>query len=251
MSGNDHFATQFLALHGFTGEGADFSALSSSISGKWHCPDLPGHGSRKHAHPDEFSLPSLENTLLGSNRKTATGLGYSMGGRLLLNLAVRNPHFFARLILISCSPGLTSAEERRQRRISDEKWIHTLENTSLNKFLAAWWEQPIMRGMKNLPQHERDEIFARRRNNSPDGLVRSLQNHGTGVLPSLWEQLPEIQIPTLIIVGAEDQKFREIGASMAEKLPRSNFCIIPNSGHAPHIENPGATADRIQSFLLS
>ncbi|MGE9289724.1 MAG: hypothetical protein ACQKBT_01960, partial [Puniceicoccales bacterium] len=66
MSNKLTSATQILALHGFTGEGADYSALSSSTGGTWHCPDLPGHGKNADVGAEDFSLERITSSLLHS-----------------------------------------------------------------------------------------------------------------------------------------------------------------------------------------
>jgi len=238
-------AVNFLALHGFTGDGADFSALSRYVGGEWHCPDLPGHGENAEAPPDQFRLENLTSTLLADRKKPLSGLGYSMGGRILLHLALRRPEAFSRLILIGSSPGLRTDEERRDRIESDEQWIQKLHSAPLGEFIKEWWSQPVMEGLHTLQEGEKESLFARRLRNDPVGLAKSLRHHGTGALPSLWDRLEEIKIPVLMMVGEHDQKFRSIAEEMKNLLPRSSLAIIPASGHSPHMENPEATSRAI------
>jgi len=61
---------------------------------------------------------------------------------------------------------------------------------------------------------------------------------GTGAQASLWNRLCELHRPTLLIVGAWDDKFRAIGRAMAAALPRARLAIVLDAGHTVHLEQP-------------
>ncbi|MEM0966713.1 MAG: alpha/beta fold hydrolase [Verrucomicrobiota bacterium] len=233
---------RFLALHGFTGEGADFAELSALVGGRWSFPDLPGHGINKDATEEEFSLDALAEHLCEGDNGETIGIGYSMGGRLLLNVAARRPGFFRGLILIGASPGLAQEPERAQRRKTDAEWIQKLSGDDIEEFFRQWWRQPVLSDIETLVPKER------RLKNNPAGLARSLRFHGNGTLPSLWTELPKITLPTLICVGEKDEKFLEIGDRMTELLPKGDVVAIPGCHHAPHWEDPKLTAKAFQEF---
>jgi len=172
-----------------------------------------------------------------------------MGGRLLLHFATEYPSLFDKLILISTSPGLESEKERAIRRESDKKWIQLLKEEPIGSFFDQWWDQPILQSLRNLPKADRNHLLARRLDQSPQGLIRSLQHHGTGALPSLWRQCSGLTIPTLICVGQNDTKFREIGQRMAAIIPKTQSAVIPDAGHSPHLETPPALSTALRNFL--
>lgn len=236
-------AVRFLALHGFTGEGADYSALSSSLGGSWICQDLPGHGDRVSAPPSDYSLQSLAKELIPSNSSELIGIGYSMGGRLLLHIANLYPESFRALILIGASPGLHSEEERVARRESDKEWSSILHEEGMIAFWEKWRAQPLLASLNDKIPKDRCQ------RNDPKGLSRSLHYHGTGALPSLWNSLAEFKMPVLVCAGEDDTKFCGIGAKMVSQIPLGNLGIIPNAGHAPHLENPDGTAEFIKKSL--
>lgn len=70
------------------------------------------------------------------------------------------------------------------------------------------------------------------------GLANSLRGVGTGAQPSLWERLPALRIPVLLIAGALDAKFRRTAERMTERLPNARLEIVPDAGHAMHFERP-------------
>ena len=65
------------------------------------------------------------------------------------------------------------------------------------------------------------------------------------------DRLGAIQSPALVIAGALDARYVEIAETMAASMPQAGIFIVPNSGHAVHLEQPQALADATVSFLRS
>ena len=82
-------------------------------------------------------------------------------------------------------------------------------------------------------------------------MASALRGLGTGALPSLWDVLPDILIPTLIIVGELDSKFVGIGQQMAAALPESQLLIVPGAGHNVHLEQPQHWLKAVGRFMSS
>ena len=66
---------------------------------------------------------------------------------------------------------------------------------------------------------------------------------------SMWKELENLQIPTLLITGVYDQKFTELAEQMERAVPSARHVIIPNAGHAAHTENPTVVKRCIEEFL--
>ncbi|MFP4358222.1 MAG: alpha/beta fold hydrolase [Puniceicoccaceae bacterium] len=238
-------APDFLALHGFAGSGADFAVLAGHLGGRWHCPDLPGHGRRAGAGAEDFALRNLAPAVFPGARAALVGVGYSMGARILLHLALGEPGRFSRLVLIGGSPGIAGPGARQARVEADSRWISLLENEGIAAFLDEWQRQPLLRTARPRDPAGIRAFLDRRRRNDPAGLARSLKFHGAGVLPPLWDRLPELRLPVLLCVGANDEKFLRIAESMGGLLPDSTMAAIAGCGHAPHWEAPLETANAI------
>jgi len=71
---------------------------------------------------------------------------------------------------------------------------------------------------------------------------------GTGAMPALHASLPTLDRPVLLIVGEEDAKFRAIAADLADRLPDARIAVVPEAGHAAHLENPAAFAAQLSDF---
>jgi pimeloyl-ACP methyl ester carboxylesterase len=66
----------------------------------------------------------------------------------------------------------------------------------------------------------------------------------------LWERLPAIDVPTLIVAGELDSKFVDIGRRMAQHLPDARLTIVSGAGHTVHLEKPDEWLEVVGSFLL-
>lgn len=233
-----------LACHGFTGEGADFDALRAVLPAglTLQAPDFPGHGSRRGLRaPADYTLAAhlriLDQAVLGAT-EPVTLLGYSMGGRIALHWALANPGKFRQLILVGASPGLATEAERSERTYADTAVARYLRTEGLQAFYKYWHNQPFFRTLLALPKPQLEPILARRHANDPEGLALSLEQVGTGRLPSLWERLSELTGPVDLVTGEHDPKFTELARRMGERLPKARLSVLEGCGHAVHLERP-------------
>jgi 2-succinyl-6-hydroxy-2,4-cyclohexadiene-1-carboxylate synthase len=115
--------------------------------------------------------------------------------------------------------------------------------------VEEWERLPLWASQRQLPNATRQRLCAQRLRNRPQGLAASLRGMGTGVQPSLWEELPQLALPTLLITGALDAKFTQIARAMGERCPACRISTIANAGHTPHLEQPEAFLDQVYTFL--
>ena len=72
---------------------------------------------------------------------------------------------------------------------------------------------------------------------------------GSGVQPSLWDILPDLKQPTLLIVGANDNKFKSVACEMQERSEAISLATIASAGHNVHFERPQEFVIELQKFL--
>jgi 2-succinyl-6-hydroxy-2,4-cyclohexadiene-1-carboxylate synthase len=177
--------------------------------------------------------------VIGARGGSARYVGYSMGGRLCLALALERPDLVPALVLVSASPGIDDERERANRRAADERLAHDIERDGMDAFLERWLAQPLF---ESLPR-DLAGVDARRRGNSVERLTHQLRALGQGVQPSLWHRLPELAMPVLIVTGAYDRKYREVAERMAAAIgDNARTVTVPAAGHALHLEQPAALA---------
>jgi len=176
-------------------------------------------------------------------------VGYSMGGRLALAYAVRNPGRVRRLVLESASPGLATEEARATRRDADDALALRLERDGMAAFVDHWESLPLFASQRALPEEVRTRRRAERLRNHPASLAASLRCLGTGNMPSYWGSLPRLGVPVLVLVGGLDRKFTDVGGRMADALPDATLAVVPDAGHTVHLERPEAWLEAVVPFL--
>ncbi|MBX6753955.1 2-succinyl-6-hydroxy-2,4-cyclohexadiene-1-carboxylate synthase [Thermorudis peleae] len=245
-----------LLLHGFTGSSATWAAFLPEWSTQYQvlAPDLIGHGqSAAPTDPARYTLEEAVDDLLALLDTLGIDqcivLGYSLGGRLALTFAVHAPARVSALILESTSPGIADPSERAARKAQDEALAAMIEERGIAWFVEYWEQQPLFASQARLPADVRARIRAERLAQRPSGLAHSLRGMGTGVMTPLWDHLPQLDLPVLLIVGAFDTKYVTIGQSMAAQLPHAELVIVPDAGHAVHVEQPEIFQNLVSTFL--
>ena len=135
-------APALMFLHGFTGSGRDWTETVEALPDcRCILVDLPGHGRSAGCPPDLYPMPRAALALLAVLDDLGVGqcipVGYSMGGRLALYLALTHPDRCLALVVESGSPGLASKQERESRRQWDESKASELERQGLYAFLQT------------------------------------------------------------------------------------------------------------------
>jgi len=241
-------------LHGFMGSSADWREIMAVIGDHTFriAVDLPGHGASLGLPPDTYTIEGATRdvirTLEGLEVVRPVVAGYSMGGRLALNLALRYPERCAGLFLESASPGLERSSERAARRAADESKAERLESGDFEAFLRYWYGQPLFAPLARDEDLLYRTVEARRRND-PGELARSLRGMGTGSQPSMWGELEHLSVPTLAVAGGLDEKYAGISSRMASINPRLKSAVVPGAGHTVHAETPAAFISLLWRFV--
>ncbi|WP_122627191.1 2-succinyl-6-hydroxy-2,4-cyclohexadiene-1-carboxylate synthase [Lucifera butyrica] len=245
-----------LLLHGFTGSIQSWRRILPALRNRYKVVlvDMIGHGLSES--PVDFRRYSMEHAVedllqllaqLGLPKVNL--LGYSMGGRCALQFAVQAPERVHTLILESSSPGIAAEPEREARRRSDEALAGFIIEQGVAAFVDRWTSLALFATQQALPDFIKNEVRCQRLQNQAQGLANSLRGMGTGVQPSWWGRLQEIRVPTLLLVGEHDAKFRRIGLSMEKIIPGSTLQIIPSAGHTVHLEQPAVFTAAVMDFL--
>jgi 2-succinyl-6-hydroxy-2,4-cyclohexadiene-1-carboxylate synthase len=205
--------------------------------------DAPGHGGSSSFHAGLLTGARL----IADQGGKATYLGYSMGARFLLHLAISNPELVDGLIVLGAAGGIDDVEARAERRRVDEAMAERLEREGLEPFLDAWLAQPLFAGLS-----EPMQFRAERRENTVEGLAESLRQAGTGAQDPLWRRLDRLTMPVLVAAGAKDEKF----AAEAERIVASigdnaQLALVPDAGHAAHLEQPDAFLAIVRPWLAA
>jgi 2-succinyl-6-hydroxy-2,4-cyclohexadiene-1-carboxylate synthase len=246
-----------ILLHGFTGSSESWREVAARLDARWRPIgiDLPGHGrAEAPAEPDAYRIEPTVAALLAALEELGLGdrphlLGYSMGGRVALHLALAAQERFATLTLESASPGILDPAERVARVRADEALAELLEREGIEPFVDRWERLPLFASQASLPAAVRARLRAGRLGQRALGLANSLRGFGAGVPAPLQPRLGELRLPTLLVVGALDARYGQIGREMVAALPDAELAVVPDAGHSVHLERPDAFAAALSSFL--
>lgn len=242
-------------LHGFTGSAASWEEVRDVLCDEFRIVsiNLPGHGQTIVHSRDDFSIQatasSIHYILSTLNIRNAHLWGYSMGGRTALYTALTYPECFTSLILESASPGLKSEPEKAARRQADAVLAARAIHEGIEAFIDYWERIPLFASQSNVSTEKRERLRTQRLKNDPQGLASSLLHMGTGSQPSMWDQLPGLKLPTLIMTGSFDAKFEAIGQAMQSLIPNATHITIENAGHALSFERPEETSRLVRAFI--
>ena len=235
-------------FHGFGGSGLDFEILADCLNGDRALIslNLPGHGGRP---ANEVGRESILSFMRVHAPEPFRVLGYSMGGRFTLRIAVEGTIQMEKLCLIGTTAGLRSESERLEREVFEAELAQNLSTLSPSNFQDWWSNLGVIASQQKMPSHHRKNMHQRRALNDLDSLQLANQHWGTLATPSLWSGLNHLSNEVCLIVGDEDAKYAQIAQKMKDLLRFATVRKVPHAGHAPHFESPSRTAAIVRSFF--
>jgi 2-succinyl-6-hydroxy-2,4-cyclohexadiene-1-carboxylate synthase len=244
-------------LHGFTGTHRTWDGLSERLEDGHFLiiPDLPGHGKSGVSKSREGMSVRATAEAVAELLRTETGgrkaalVGYSLGGRVALDLACAHEDLLSCLVVEGASPGLERGDEREERRGRDDALADEIEARGVGWFVDHWQDTPLFATQKDLPRPAFESVRRDRLSNSASGLAMSLRAAGTGQMTPLWGEIGMLGIPVLIVVGKRDRKYSETGEAMRSRIPGSTLAAVEGAGHCVHVERPAEFAELVERFL--
>lgn len=205
------------------------------------CLDAPGHGN------NDNGARSLQQSAddIAAAMQPGILIGYSMGARMALHVALQRPQMISQLVLISGTPGLATQAERSARLQSDNELADHIEKIGTSSFIDEWLALPIFSGLTDQTNQRNDRI-----RNTAKGLADSLRFAGTGTQEPQWPNLHQLSMPVHLIVGELDVKFTTIAKDMQPLLQSSELKVVSNVGHTVHLEDPATTGLILDSIIL-
>src|SRR5437868_10742896 len=198
--------------------------------------DMRGHGQSDYpadqsAYSEEHTVGDIAALLDQAGAKKAIVGGLSLGGYMSLAFYRRHPERVRSLLIIDTGPGFKKDDAR-------EAWNKRAHETG-DRF-----EREGLAVLKSLSR-ERSSVSHR----DASGLARAARGMLTQRDARVIELLPDIKVPSLIVVGADDAPFLAASDYMAAKIPGASKVVIPAAGHAVNIDQPQAFIDAVLPFL--
>jgi len=212
-------------------------------------PDLRGHG-RSAAPAGVYSIDDMADDVMETLdalqlRAPVVVGGVSMGGYVALSAVARYPDRFRALMLFDTKAAADSAEAAATR----EDLAREVEASGS---VAKVVEEMVPRLFAASSLESQPKLVARVRavmlKTSPVAVVGSLR--GMAARPDRRGDLAKVDMPALVVVGAEDALTPpEEARSMAEALPRGRLVVVPGAGHLSPAEEPAACNRAALEFL--
>jgi pimeloyl-ACP methyl ester carboxylesterase len=221
----------------------------SSTSAMWHGQvealardhtlilwDMRGHGQSDYpddpkAYSEALTIGDIAAILDTVGASSAIIGGLSLGGYMSLAFYRAHPERTRALLIIDTGPGFKKDEPR-------EAW---------NARALATADKLDREGLGVLKSATRERATASHRN--AKGLALAARGMLTQRDAAVMELLPNIKVPSLIVVGADDTPFLAASDYMAAKIPGAQKIVIPAAGHAVNIDQPKAFVDAVVPFL--
>lgn len=227
-------------LHGFTQTGRGWDEVVRHLGGERYrplAPDLRGHGAAGSARPIDMKTCVRDVVELVADRFAL--VGYSMGGRIALHVALARPERVSKLVLVSTTAGIEDPAARAARRERDDELAAWIEAHPIDRFADRWGALPLFAA-------QTPEVAAAAREdrlrNEPGHLAAALRGIGTGVMAPLWDRLGVLDMPAVVVAGERDPKFVALGCRLAEALPHAIRRVVSDAGHALPLEAPATVA---------
>ena len=200
--------------------------------------DMRGHG--QSDSPDDLARYSEELTvgdmaaLLDTiDAPTAIVGGLSLGGYMSLAFNARLPERVRALLLFDTGPGYKSDTAR-------DGW---------NKNAEARAQALESQGLAALGSRSRE--VSQSQHHSAKGLALAARGMLAQRDDRVIKSLPDIRVPALVLVGADDTPFHGATDYMAAKIPKSTKVVIAGAGHAANIDQPEAFNRAVIDYLGS
>ena len=172
-------------------------------------------------------------------------VGYSLGGRLAMRAALRDPGRYAGLVTVGATAGLEDPAERHARAEADDRLASWIEAAPIEDVVAVWERQPLFADQSDaLVDQQRPGRLAQ----DPTALAYLLRTAGQGVLDPVWHELMRLDLPVLAIAGSRDEGYARAARQIADTAPNARAHIVEETGHAPQLQRPDEVAALIADF---
>jgi pimeloyl-ACP methyl ester carboxylesterase len=234
-----HYGEPILLTHAFAATlemwRPQFEALNNYRVIAW---DMRGHGGtdsppEQESYTEKLTVEDMAGLLrhLGVERAVVGGL--SLGGYISLEFQLAHPEMVTALILCNTGPGYRKDDAR----------------AGWNDFSIGYAKRFEERGIEGLGRGI--EIDATREyQRSATGLAMAARGILTQRDANVMEHLEEIDVPTLIILGADDARYKAGGDYMASKIPNARKVVIEGAAHAVNLYQPEKFNEAVLDFLL-
>jgi pimeloyl-ACP methyl ester carboxylesterase len=191
-------------------------------------------------------LRSLVADQLGIS--SAHFVGFSMGGSVVLNFALKHPALCKSIVVVGTGAGSTNRERFEQ---DVQNVLGLIRSQGITRFAETYSEGPIRQPYKRKDPHGWAVFREQLAQHSAEG--QSLTMEGVMLrrprIFSLEDQLRQLQVPTLVAIGDEDEPCVDVAVFLKRTVPSCGLLVLPQSGHAINLEEPATFNAQVLDFF--
>jgi pimeloyl-ACP methyl ester carboxylesterase len=202
--------------------------------------------------PDAYSQNVLVEDLRGLTRhlgiEQAHYVGFSMGGNVVLNFALRYPGMCRAIAVVGTGAGTTD-RERFERDI--EQVVGLIRSRGIEAFAETYAEGPTRLPFKRKDPHGWAVFRRQLAEHSPTGqsLIMLGVMRRRPTIFALEDALRSLEVPTLLMIGDEDEPCVDPAVFLKRHIPSAGLLVLPQSGHAVNLEEPALFNAALLDFL--
>ena len=228
-------------LHGFLGSRVDCFPIIEELERDYFCTlvDLPAHGKSPYTTPIISAIKQSIESIHALTEQKPLLIGYSLGGRIALQISQDSKTPICGVFAFSAHPGLATEWEKKERLRADRIWQNRLQTLEPKQFLTLWYEQTpfaSLRGKVELLE----KLYKERDLSHKNELSLVLEEMSLAKQPLISHS----SLPLRLGFGEEDVKYKIL-------YQNSLFAqvSIPKAGHTVFLENPKGCAEAIKTFI--
>ena len=204
---------------------------------------------RMEDYSQERVVEDLYELLQALGIEQAHVAGLSMGGNMALFFGLRHPEVARSIIVAGAGTGSTNPDAFRQQSIGYAERLEAEGMPGLDDYLRG---PTRIRFLQKDPQgwQEFADLFMQHSAQGKANTLRGYQARRPSIM-ALDDELRALQVPTLIILGDEDDPCLEPAVYMKRRIPRSGIVVLPQTGHACNLEEPDLFNRTVMDFLTA
>lgn len=202
------------------------------------------------AYSQDILVDDLRALLDHLGIQQAHVVGFSMGGNVALNLAIRYPECCRSIVVAGTGSGTTNRERFEQ---DIKEIVDTLMTKGMRAFADIYTVGAARLQFRRKDPRGWEEFREQFAQHSAIGSALTMQGVQLRRPPifALKEQLNRLTVPTLVIIGDEDEPCVDPAVFMKREIPTSGLVVLPQTGHTLNLEEPMAFNRALHDFFVT